>query len=294
MRKIGAIFRVATLTAIAFFPPPAAAFSIHVGSFYFHVPFVGHHRHRLHHGERYRSASRGAGNTEQTKREAVSPESCTGLVLGVTNLPIDQIRQTVRPTADQEAAFDDLGAASSQASDVIKSSCPSTVPLTPLGRLDAAEQRLDATIKAVQIVRLPLVKLYEALGDEQRRQFNAINGSAQRARSGDNVATPCSHQAGSFIDLPAQRIEEVLEPTPEQQSAFDDLRNATQRAADQLQSSCPTGVPQSPVARLDMVEAQLKVIADALKMVRPALENFYAALKDEQKAIFNIVGPRAE
>jgi hypothetical protein len=87
----------------------------------------------------------------------------------VTNLPIDQIRQTVHPTADQEAALDDLSAASTQASDVIKSSCPSSVPLTPIGRLDAAEQRLDATIKAIKVVYSPLERFYEALSDEQRR-----------------------------------------------------------------------------------------------------------------------------
>jgi hypothetical protein len=296
MRKIGAIFGITALTAIALFPSPAAAFSIHVGSFYFHVPFVGHHYHHhgLHRGGSYRTASRGAAKTEQTKREAGSPESCTGLVPGVTNLPIDQVRQRVHPKADQEVAFDDLSTASSQASDVIKSSCSSTVPLTPVGRLDAAEQQLDATIKAVQIVRPPLVKLYETLSDEQRSQFNAMNGSAQRARSADNVATPCSKRAGSFIDLPVQRIEEMLELTPEQQNAFDNLRNATQRAANQLQSSCPTGLPRSSVARLDMVEAWLKATADAMKTVRPALENFYAVLNDEQKAMFNIIGPRAE
>src|SRR6516225_11579946 len=111
----------------------------------------------------YYSSSRGgaggryAARTEQADHEALAEtntaalESCTGLAPGVTNLPIDQIRHTVHPTADQEAALDDLIAASTRASDVIKSSCPSSVPLTPIGRLDASEQRLDATIKAIQL-----------------------------------------------------------------------------------------------------------------------------------------------
>jgi hypothetical protein len=218
-------------------------------------------------------------------------ESCTGLASGVINLPIDQIRQTVHPTADQEATLDDLSAASSQASDVIKSSCPSTVPLTPVGRLDAAGQRLDASINVVKIVRPPLVRFYEALSDEQRRQFSAMIGSAERARSPGDMATFCSQQAGSFIDLPVQRIEEVLEPTPGQQGALDDLRKVTQHAAEQLQSSCPTAVSQSPVARLDTVETRLNAMANAIKSVRPALENFYASLDDEQKARFNMMGP---
>jgi hypothetical protein len=209
----------------------------------------------------------------------------------VTNLPIDQIRQTVHPTADQEAALDDLSAASTQASDVIKSSCPSSVPLTPIGRLDAAAQRLDATIKATQVVRSPLERFYEALSDEQRRQFNAMNGSTEGTPSAGNMAAVCNQQAGSLIDLPVQRIEQVVQPTAQQQSAFDDLKKAAQNASDQLQSSCPTAVPKSPVARLDTIETRLSAMADAIKSVRPNLQTFYASLSDEQKARFNTMGP---
>src|SRR6516225_2253802 len=180
MRSIAAIFGVTALAIVVFSSPPAAAFGIHLGPFYFHVPLVGHHyyRHRLHmranpndartrpndisRGGNTAARGRYAARTEQSDRQALTEtntaalEGCTGLAPGVTNLPIDQIRKTVHPTTDQEAVLDDLSAASSQASDVIKSSCPSSVPLTPIGRLDAAEQRLDATIKAIQVVRSPL------------------------------------------------------------------------------------------------------------------------------------------
>ena len=105
------------------------------------------------------------------------------------------------------------------------------------------------------------------------------------------MAAACSQQAGSFIDLPAQRVEQVVQPTAQQQSAFDDLKKAAQKAGDQLRSSCPTAVPKSPVARLDTVETRLSAIADAIKAVRPNLKNFYASLSDEQKARFNMMGP---
>src|SRR6516225_11362773 len=285
MRKIGAIFGITALAAVVFSPLSAAAFGIHLGPYYFHVPFGHHHRHRLHmranpnearsrpNDVSRRGAARGGNvaKTEQADREARAPtntdvlESCTGLAPGVTNLPIDQIRQTVHPTADQEAALDDLRAGSSQASDVIRSSCPSSVPLTPIGRLDAAEQRLDATIKAIQFVRSPLEKFYQALSDEQRQRFNAMNGSSEGAPSAANMTAACSQGAGSFIDLPVRRIEQVVQPTAQQQSAFDDLKKATQKASDQLRSSCPTAVPKSPVARVDTVETRLHAMADAIK-----------------------------
>jgi LTXXQ motif family protein len=244
-----------------------------------------------------RGVRTGYAKTEQADREALAEtntaalESCTGLAPGVTNLPIDQIRRTVHPTADQEAALDNLSAASSQASEVIKSSCPSAVPLTPIGRLDAAEQRLQATIKAIQIVRAPLERFYQALNDEQRQRFNAMNGSSERAPSGANMAAACSQQATTFIDLPVQRIEQVIQPTTQQQSAFDDLKKTAQNASEQLQSSCTTAVPLSPVARVDTVETRLNAMADAIKSVRPDLNNFYASLSDEQKARFNTMGP---
>ncbi len=249
----------------------------------------------------YYDSSRGSrtryAKTEPADRQAIAEtntealESCTGLAPGVTNLPIDQIRQTVHPTADQEAALDDLSAASSQASDIIKASCPSSVPLTPIGRLDAAEQRLQATIKAIQVVRAPLERFYQGLSDEQRQRFNAMSGSTGGAPSGGNMAAACSQQGGNFIELPTQRIEQIVQPTAQQQSAFDDLKKATQNASDQLQSSCPTAVPLSPVARVDAVEARLNAMANAIQSVRPDLNNFYASLSDEQKARFNTMGP---
>jgi hypothetical protein len=250
-------------------------------------------------GGGYNTAARGryAARTEQADREALADtnaaalEGCSGLAPGVTNLPIDQIRQAVHPTADQEAALDDLSAASSQASGIIKSSCPSSVPLTPIGRLDAAEQRLDATIKAIQIIRSPLERFYQVLNGEQRHRFDAMNGSSEGAPSGGNVAAACSQQAGSFVDLPVQRIEQVVQPTAQQQSAFDDLKKAAQNASDKLQSSCPTAVPLSPLARVDAVDTRLNAMADAIKSVRPDLKNFYASLSDEQKAKFNTMGP---
>src|SRR5215467_12020868 len=315
MRTIGVFFGITALAAVVFSPLPAAAFGIHLGPFHFGF---GHHHHRHHLHMRTNpneaqtneartrpndvprggTAARGndAAKTDQTDRETRAEtssealESCAGLAQGVTNLPIDQIRQTVHPTADQEAALEDLSATSLLASDILES-CPASAPLTPVGRLDAAEQRLDATIQAIHILRSPLERFYRSLSDEQIRQFNAINGSTEGAGSTGNMATLCSQQAGAVIDLPVQRIEQVVQPTAQQQNTFDELKKAAQKAGDQLQSSCPTAVPKWPVARLDTVSTRLGAMVDAIEAVRPNLKNFYASLSDEQKARFNLMGP---
>jgi LTXXQ motif family protein len=82
----------------------------------------------------------------------------------------------------------------------------------------------------------------------------------------------------------------VIQLTAQQQSAFDDLKKASQKVGDQLRSSCPTAVPKSPVARLDTVETRLSAIGDAIKAIRPNLKNFYSSLSDDQKARFNMMG----
>jgi LTXXQ motif family protein len=302
MRKIGTIFGITAVASVVLAPLPTAAFGIHVGPFYFHFPLIWHHRHHLYmrtnpNEARTRRHEANAPRTEPTDRELRTEtstevlESCPGIAPDVTNPPIDQIRQTVHPTADQEAALHDLSAASSQASDAIKSSCPASVPLTPVGRLDAVEQRLNATLKAIQIVRSPLQRFYQALSDEQKRQFNTISSSIENAGSATDMAALCSQQAGGFIKLPVQRIEELVQPTAQQQSALEDLKNATQNAGDQLRSACPTAVPKSPVARLDTVEARLNAASDAIRAIRPSLKSFYASLSDDQKAKFNMMGP---
>ena len=303
MRKIGAIFGITALAAISFSPTPVTAFGIHLGPFYFHVPFGGyHHRHRLQMRAneartKPNDVSRGAAKPEQTDREArfetdtQALGSCAGLIPEPANLPIEQIRQTLHTTPDQEAALDYLRAALSQASGIIKLACPSSMPLTPIGRLDDAEQRVDATIKTLEIIRGALAKFYDSLSDEQKRRFNAMDGSDKRAWPTGDIVAICGQEVESF-ELPAQRIEQHVQPTANQSSPFDELKKATQSATEQLRSSCPSAVPLSPMARVDTATTGLRAVADAIKAIRPALDNFYASLNDEQKARFNMMaGP---
>ena len=206
---------------------------------------------------------------------------------GVANLPIAQIKQAVQPTGDQLTAFDDLNTAAAKANDVVKSSCPTAMPLTPAARLDAAQARLEAMMKAVDIVRGPLQMFYDSLSDEQRQRFDAMGNTGNgHAAVGGNIAALCGQQSGDVADLPVQRIEQVVQPNgQQQQQAFDALKQASRDAAQQLQSSCPAQVPQTPVARLDAVKTRLQAMVDAMNTVRPKLHAFYASLGDEQKAL---------
>lgn len=206
----------------------------------------------------------------------------------MTDLPVDRIERAVHPAGDQIAALDALKAASSKAADVLKTSCPTEVPLTPVGRLDALKKRLNSMVQAVQIVRGPLRTFYDSLTDEQKQRFDAI-GDAQRVSS-NGLSGLCSGQSENFTQLPLQRIKQVLQPSQQQQAALDQLSTASSKAASDLEKSCPTEVPQNPAERLDAIRKRLDAMIQAVNIVRPALNTFYLSLSDEQKARFNVMG----
>jgi len=224
-------------------------------------------------------------------------QPCGGLAPGVTDLPIDRIERTIHPTNEQLKVLDGLKVASSQASDILKASCSSEVLLTPLGRLDTVQKRLDGMIQALGIVRTPLDNFYNSLSEEQRQRFATL-GPAADARanrrgsaSGNDLAAFCSRRAESFTQLPVERVEQVVKPTLEQQDAFARLKIASTEAANRLQASCPTQTPQTPIDRFDALGKRLDAMVEAIKIVRPELASFYGSLTDEQKARFNTLGP---
>ena len=152
---------------------------------------------------------------------------------GVPDLPIAQIKQTVGPTGDQLTALDELNAAAVKANDVVKSSCPAAMPLTPAARLDAAQARLEAMMKAVDIVRGPLQMFYDSLSDEQRQRFDAMGNTGNDVRPSAQHRGAVKPAVGDVADLPVQRIEQVVQPnvnSNSKRSTRSSRRHATRRS----------------------------------------------------------------
>jgi LTXXQ motif family protein len=99
---------------------------------------------------------------------------CNQQVGGFTQLPLQRIEQTIRPTQQQQGPLNDLKTASSKAASELEASCPTQAPQAPTDRLDAVTKRLDAMIQAVKIVRPALDTFYVSLSDEQKARFNAM------------------------------------------------------------------------------------------------------------------------
>jgi hypothetical protein len=98
---------------------------------------------------------------------------------GVTDLPIDRIASAVQPTPAQRATLDELKDASIKAAEGLNVKCPTYQALTPTGRVEAMEKRLDAAFGAVKTVQPALAKFYDSLSDEQRARFNSLRSASR-------------------------------------------------------------------------------------------------------------------
>jgi hypothetical protein len=207
----------------------------------------------------------------------------------IAGLPIDRIQQAINPDEDQRKALDDLSNASIKAAQTIKAACPTQVASTAPGRLAAMESRLEAMISAVQIVQPPLDHFYGLLNDEQKARLTALGQDQRRGANGDSVLSQgCGN--GQATDWPAAEIEQRVRPTDAQRAAFDNLKEASARAADMLKGTCAPNEALTPPARLSAAGKRLDAMLQAVDTVKSALDSLYSELSDEQKAQFESIG----
>lgn len=102
----------------------------------------------------------------------------------------------------------------------------------------------------------------------------------------------CSPRAAGLAEWRIARIERAVRPTDAQRPKLDELRTASAKAAEIIAAACPREFPSSPVARLELAEKRLNAMLEAIKIVRPKFEDFYASLTSEQQAELNLSGPR--
>jgi hypothetical protein len=110
---------------------------------------------------------------KQSRRDLT--QACGERASGIANVPLDQIERAVRPNEAQRGALRELQEATAEATNLLKADCPSYRALTPVVRLEAMEQRLDAMSRAVHTVQPALARFYGSLGDEQKERFNRLS-----------------------------------------------------------------------------------------------------------------------
>jgi hypothetical protein len=210
----------------------------------------------------------------------------------IAGFPIERFRDAIQPNNEQSAALDDLANASRRAAETIRSSCPGDAALTAPSRLAIMEQRIEAMRSAVTTVQPALDKFYGLLTDEQKAKITALAADRQSLRREDLPSNGnCNVTQPGATDWPGELIERNVKPTGAQRANLTALQDAAAKAADVLKSSCPPADARTPPARLAAVGTRLDAMLQAILTVRPALDNFYNLLTDEQKAAFDAIGP---
>jgi hypothetical protein len=126
-------------------------------------------------------------------------------------------------------------------------------------------------------------------GDPRRRELARYRGSGYGASLlGIAVAESiraCGEESGELQHWPDDNsIAQLIAPDESQRSVFEQLRSSAGKEAETLRATCPRNIPADPVARIDISKNAVDALLAALNAVDPALESFYAALGDEQKA----------
>ncbi|MBV8699789.1 MAG: Spy/CpxP family protein refolding chaperone, partial [Bradyrhizobium sp.] len=202
----------------------------------------------------YARSERVASTSGTAPASSARERICSGEAQGLTDFSIQKIADQVQPTADQQRLLDDLKAATVKAVEVMQATCPAELPSTPTGRLTAMRTRVDAMLKAVQIVRPALDKFYGSLNDEQRERFNALDQGDQAQARTAGLDRLCSGQDSVQARLPVLRIQRALKLKPDQDSALQALDDATAKSAEILKGQCQAAETLTPTGRLAAME----------------------------------------
>jgi len=122
--------------------------------------------------------------------------------------------------------------------------------------------------------------------------YDTLTGYARYLPTGDDagsnnnvtLARICGNDSRDIAGLPADVLQNALQPDDAQRSMIDDLAHASQRASRLLKAACPTTIALTAPARIATMQQRVGAMIAAVKIVQPSLDVLYASLSDEQKA----------
>ena len=131
----------------------------------------------------------------------------------------------------------------------------------------------------------------EPYGDEPGPPARRSRGSRSDGTRRDAVTEDVCEPAQGITAWPFEQIQSAVQPNDQQQALLDELKGAAKKAAEAFKASCAKTFSLTPPGRLQAMINRVQAALEALRIVRPPLEAFYASLDDEQKAHFNAIGP---
>jgi LTXXQ motif family protein len=102
----------------------------------------------------------------------------------------------------------------------------------------------------------------------------------------------CTPRSVGLYEWQLRWIERVVRPTETQRVALNDLQSASSKAIATMATACNTEIPVTTKAQLEMMDARLEAMSQAVKTLRPAFDAFYASLDSQQQQRLDVFGPR--
>jgi hypothetical protein len=127
-----------------------------------------------------------AATNAEASEASKAAEMCKQPKQGLANLPIEKIEDAINPTDAQETELNRLQEATTQAVSIMQAACPDETPITPPGRLDVMEKRLQAMIDAAKTVKPTLESFYASLTSEQKARFNRVGQQLETTGQSSN------------------------------------------------------------------------------------------------------------
>jgi hypothetical protein len=266
MRKIGAAIALCALASTLSAASPAAAFGLRIGPFHIGLPTPWYHRH---HHPLYARAT----PDDVDRSEAPSAQNAgQNVALLYPNAALPAIFQNIFWPAYSSSwpfgyqaifttAFAKAPNQSALCQPVADNAAPGNAQLSDNARPDGANPS----------------------------NGTAANGMPANVTTG-SVSPPNGRSDNSNLtQTMIGRLSEELNPTSDQMPLVQKLGGAMGAASAVLAKSCPSSIPAQPVARLQLMQAQLQQLAVALDMIRQPLQDLAQTLNDDQRAKFDAI-----
>jgi len=151
------------------------------------------------------------------------------------------------------------------------------------------QERVEAMITAMSLLRAPFANLYDLLDDEQKARLNARAASRTTSVAG---GTGCGAEPSAALQWPVTEIEAGLHPDDTQRGALRMLQDASTRAVDILNRACEAADVLAPSLRFSAASRRLIAMLQAVRQVKVAIGDCFATLSEAQKVQLEAIGPR--
>ena len=101
----------------------------------------------------------------------------------------------------------------------------------------------------------------------------------------------CAPLSVGLYEWRMQWVERFVKPTDAQRARLNDLVAASTKAKETIAAACPGETVETTTVQLAVMEKRVAGMLEALKIIRPAYENFYGSLDRRQKAFLDALGP---